>query len=132
MSKQPAEAAVPYTIKGIKAFKGADGNGLHASIYQGETKVATVRDAGIGAFLEVEFTHPDHKEPLLAFVASWYVDSGHEADDARVAAQILAKYRKAVEPATPQRKLEAWVAFEIARTQVEKRIARAQRRATKQ
>jgi hypothetical protein len=57
-----------YTIKGVKTFRGMDGQGLNATLYRGDKKVALILDEGCGgemSFDFLDFMHGKSKEEDL-------------------------------------------------------------------
>lgn len=49
-----------YSLKGVKTFRGMDGQGLNATLYRGEKKVAFVLDEGCGGEMRFEFMDRMH------------------------------------------------------------------------
>lgn len=49
-----------YTLKGVKTFRGMDGQGLNATLLRGNKKVALITDEGCGGELNIDFLDFKH------------------------------------------------------------------------
>lgn len=57
-----------YTLKGVKMFRGMDGQGLNATLWRGTKKVAFILDEGCGGMIRFDWVdrmHGESKEEAL-------------------------------------------------------------------
>lgn len=76
--KLPADC--PYSVKGIKTFRGMEGQGFNATLYRGGKKVALVIDEGCGG----------------SMIFEWVNGGRHAADMPDV--RVLEDYAKSLPP----------------------------------
>ena len=59
-----------YSVKGVKEFEGMENKGFNASLYHGNTKIATVIDEGRGGEVLFRWIDPAEKAIFKTFSAS--------------------------------------------------------------